>query len=573
MRSLLRWLDDADVEPLAADQVPGASEDELRRLAALGALARALAPDAIDTWPPVLAKWASTSADLDPAVFGEIEAILADPAAADALALTYEWVVSGTNRRRLGTFFTPPGLTQHMVEQATGVMDRLPDHVVDPGAGVGAFTIAARMTWPQARVTAIDINVVTLGLLAARLHHTEDDDERHLTLADDDYLVWLAEQWPDLLGPRLILGNPPYTRHQQMSANDKEKARKAGGQLITSGLAGLSAYFLAASLLALDPGDSLCLLLPGSWCETRYGREIREWLWHQPHRKVNVDLFPSRVEVFPGTQVTAMVLTVGPQQDTSQAFRVREADLVGNEVALNKTVHCDRTSACPATFTGVLKDRHVASDCAEPLGDHARIRRGVATGASDFFFLSDATRSTWNLPEDTLRAALVKPAHMLANHLTVATHDAVGQSGKPRWLLDLNGRESLVTDDACVQAYLAVGQELELDQRYLTKIRPHWWMVEQVQPPDLFLAPVGKDLHRVIVNDIKAVGSNNLYGIYLNDAPPWTPAALAAWLRSPKGQEALSHLARSYQGGSQKLEPKALRDLLIPTGQPATLLF
>jgi len=572
VRRLLRWLDGATVPALPAEDVPGASADELGRLAALGALARALAPDAVDTWPPSVSKWATTDVDMDPGLLADIETSLADADAADVLALTYEWVVSGTNRRRLGTFFTPPGLTRHMVAQVDAVLDSSPAHVVDPGAGVGAFTLAARRAWPDARVTAVDVNVVTLGLLAARLHHSDDADERHVAFDDRDYLAWLAAEWPGLTGgSRLILGNPPYTRHQQMSAEAKEKARAAAGTLISSGLAGLSAYFLAASLLALKPDDSLCLLLPGSWCETRYGREIRQWLWHQARREVDIDLFPSRVEVFPGTQVTAMVLTVGPQRNDVQPFRVREADLVDDDVVLGRTVARDRSSACPGTFTGILKDHHVAADGAEPLGDHARIRRGVATGASDFFFLTDDAWTTWGLPPEARRPALIKPAHMLAYNLTQDAHDGIGKSGKPRWLLDLNDHHGMVADSPEVQAYLAVGVKRGIHERYLTMQRPPWWAVEPVQPPDLFLVPVGKGTHRVIVNDLEAVGSNNFYGIYLDNNAPWNPGALADWLRSDDGQAALRHRARAYQGGSQKLEPKSLRGLMIPTGDPAGL--
>lgn len=562
VRDLLRWLDDADLPPLASDLVPGADEAERSRLAALGALAHALAPDAVQSWPEPLALWAEGVANLD--TTGIDPTALLNEDAGDLLALTYEWVVSGTNRRRLGTFFTPPTLVRHMVDAADGMFSNGPALVADPGAGVGAFTLAARRRWPKAIVAAVDVNAVTLGLLATRLHAGTEQVNDRLRLTATDYLAWLAAEWPSQPGPRLILGNPPYTRHQHMTAKEKQQARLAAGALITSGLAGLSAYFLATSLLALGDDDALCLLLPGSWCETRYGRETREWLWKQRCRRVTVDLFPSEVEVFPGTQVTAMVLTVGPRRQRQQPFEVREAELHGSGVQVRRTITCARDEVCPATFTSILRKAHRPSTGAEPLSNHASIRRGVATGASEFFFLSDSDKREHQIPGAALRPALVRPRHISGFHLTKAAHEAIGKAGNPRWLLDLNNCD-LATANPAVAAYLAIGQAKDVHLRHLTSSRPNWYAVEPVEPPDLFLAPVGSDQHRVIVNDIAAVGSNNFYGIYLDADAPWTATALAQWMRSPEGQESLASLARHYQGGSLKIEPRALRSLMVPS--------
>jgi hypothetical protein len=561
VRGLLRWLDEVDLPPLAPDLVPGADETERVRLAALGAVAHILAADAVESWPAPLAMWAEAASGLDTSGLSREE--LLDDGTGDLLALTYEWVVSGMNRRRLGTFFTPPALVRHMIDTADELFADAPALVADPGAGVGAFTLAARRHWPMAEVAAVDVNTVTLGLLAARLYAQGGDTNDHLRVIPKDYLAWLAEDWPSENGPRLILGNPPYTRHQHMTAKEKQRAREASGDLITSGLAGLSAYFLAASLLALDDTDGLCLLLPGSWCETRYGREIREWLWTQRKRKITVEVFPSEVEVFPGTQVTAMVLTVSPVRRQVQPFEVRQADLLRSGVKIRRIVTGTRDTKCPATFTELLRTAQKPAAGAEPLSTFATIRRGVATGASEFFFLTDAMKRKHRIPKALLRPALIRPRHMGRYHLTKDAHDAIGKDGHPRWLLDLNDSDPAAMNEA-VADYLELGRASEIHLRHLPSQRPQWYAVEPVEPPDVFLAPVGKDLHRVIVNDVAAVGSNNFYGIYLNAEAPWTSTALAQWLRSPAGQKSLRGIARHYQGGSLKIEPRALRNLMVP---------
>ena len=194
----------------------------------------------------------------------------------DLFGELYTAIVSMSSRRRLGTVFTPPPVTDHMLTRCEeyGVE---PATVVDPGAGVGAFTLEAATRW-NVPVVAVDLNVATLGLLAARCHlagHETTDlptqngaaqgEPRRIHLVLRDFLAWLPEGLSRTTGPTLVVGNPPYTRHQGMDPRLKAAAREAAGPLVSSGLAGMAAYFLAATLRYLKPSDALCMIVPGSW--------------------------------------------------------------------------------------------------------------------------------------------------------------------------------------------------------------------------------------------------------------------------------------------------------------------
>ncbi|MEV0425354.1 Eco57I restriction-modification methylase domain-containing protein [Micromonospora sp. NPDC050495] len=460
-----------------------------------------------------------------------------------------------------------------MIGNIGSILRDRPSYIIDPGAGVGAFTVSARRVWPTSTTIAVDLNVVTLGLLAARAASREVGElakkQGRVDLVVQNYLDWISQGWPELKGPRLVLGNPPYTRNQQMTADEKVRAREAAGHLVTSGLAGLSAYFLAATINALSSDDSLCLLLPGSWCETRYGRELRSWLWHSRRRRIEIDLFPSKVEVFPGTQVTAMILSVGAEQGSSQPFISRAVDLADDNgrqtVVRNSEAIIDRNGPCPPSFTRLAtsKSMKVQTVRGLSLGSVAKIRRGVATGSNRFFFLSDGERLLEGLPDKALRPALVKASHCPWDTLDLEAHEAIGSAGAPRWLLDMNSCDAAETDED-LKVYLAKGRSLGVHKTHLALQRKIWHTVELVATPDIFLAPVGKGHHRVILNEAGVVGSNNLYGIYLGPLAPWSPRELAAWLRSGDGQQALNGMSRQYQGGSSKLEPRSLRNLLVP---------
>jgi len=573
VRDLIRWAERIDVEPLPQDDVPGTSDSERRALSALGGLAGALTTARQRLkWPDALQSWVERSPEPTRDHVTALSKIL--DADNDPLAQIYERLVTGPNRRHLGTFFTPTPIVQHMIEVSARLLGLAPVTVVDPGAGVGAFTIAAQARWPKTHVHAVDVNVVTLGLLAARAAAHGDADR--LTLLDRDYLAWSCEGLRSLKST-LVLGNPPYTRHQLMTAEQKSDAQLIVGDLVPSGLAGLSAYFMAATLRNLPKDAGLALLLPASWTEANYGREIREYLWRAMHRRVELHMFSSEIEVFPGTQVTAMILFVGPVRTKPMPFKLSSVVLSNDKVTVLKTIESvDRSGLPPRTWKRPSESQAPTSDSyTRRLGDFVTVRRGVATGANNFFFLTDEERDEWHLPEGALIRAIVKVAHVDTEVLDADAYTKMATCGYPRWLL--NVQSSAMAEDPMVRAYLTHGVDQGFHMRHLTSVRDNWYAVEHVAPAEILLAPFGKPVHRVLRNHAGLVHSNSLYGLYLRPDSPYDADTLLNWLRRPDGQTALRDVARQYSGGSRKIEPRALLEVRVSTldggsDSPADLL-
>src|SRR5438094_1167430 len=124
-------------------------------------------------------------------------------------------------------------------------------------------------------------------------------------------LCWRARSVPNG-GTRLFLGNPPYTRYHDLSVKARDACRRSSQTLVPDGMASLSTYFLAATLLKIRPDDAIVFLLPTAWTEARYGRAVMTWLWKQGTRQIRFTWFPHAGGIFPSTRVRAVVLAVGP---------------------------------------------------------------------------------------------------------------------------------------------------------------------------------------------------------------------------------------------------------------------
>ena len=565
-----RWCRGATIEPLREDLVPGTNERERRQLAALGGVAKALSGDPAGTsnaqLPPPVLNWLATDSTPPLDLIESLRSSLSNHV--DPLALVYERIVAGSRRRKLGTFFTPKPVLEYVRQLLKRRLRAAPATIADPGAGVGAFTLGSLKWWTAATVFALDVNLVTLGLLATRPDLTSKLNKRktgqRARFVQQDFLTWIEEEWTNLPGPRLILGNPPYVRHQQLTTQEKEQAQRICGELAPGLRAGLSTYFLAASLKHLGSQDSLCLLLPANWLEADYARPLRQHLWRSTRRAVELHIFDNDTGVFPGAQVPAMILFVGSESTRVSDFTVhRIKGTIQDGFRSNGKSKVNREESIPNTFTvNEIGTAHSKLPCPQesiPLGSLTRIRRGVATGANSFFLRTLEEKNMLS-PDHTVRA-VSRLRDLDSDILDDAAHDQLGKRGARCWLLTPNK----VEEDPELQRLLMEGEGAGVHLAYLCRQRTPWYQVEKITPPDILIGPMGKEGFRIVLNRCEAIPTNTLYGLRVSPSHGALNAEkLAKWLASGDGQKLLQLHARQHGDGLLKLEPGALARVPVP---------
>ncbi|WGL52141.1 hypothetical protein P5P86_19585 [Nocardioides sp. BP30] len=560
---VLAWLFASTAEtPVPADWVPGATDEERARLAALGGLASALVAGGDVTHPafahPSLTSWLNDGPTPPEEVIVAGKELLAE-SPDEGLAGLYSLVVSGKSRRTLGTFFTPP-------EEVTWMVSQWRDHhgtpnvVVDVGAGVGIFTTVAAQEWVDSQVWAVDINPITLGLLALRVRDgfkvkRTDEPGTGLRLVLDDFTLWMRQEYERLATGRLILGNPPYTRLQLLPVDQRERLWEAAAGLCGR-RASLSALITAMSLTALNPEDGLCLLLPAQWLESDYATGLRDYLWALRRRRVELHLFDKNV--FEGdAQVDAVALMVGPQQEADQAIVFS-----GSGKSRMHTGRAKAPKRWRPLFSGTPTEGSVESGAR--LSDALTVRRGVATGANGFFVFTESQRKALGLDESTV-TPLVRRLLGLPEALT------------PEWLSERSAEDQywlLTATQTDVDAFEGLSEYVALGEsepnkfhlRHLCETRAVWFdLTAEVFYPDLVIGQSTKKEFRFVEVGGQATVVNNLYGMR------WKPAIdvavradVLAWLRSEDGQAAITAHARTQGVGLLKIEPRALLDVPLP---------
>lgn len=553
----LAWLRSAQGRPTPAEWVPGAVPRERQSLGALAAVAgHALGGPPPAGWHPKMVQWLATAppTELPLKVQEELDKGLA--LAPDAtLAHLYAGLVAGSHRRVLGTFFTPAVEVGPMLDMWDAI-EQPPTSIVDVGAGVGVFSAAAGHQWPAARIDAVDVNPVTLALLGCRMAQPDVSHvASRVNLILEDFTQWLPSTPRSPGDRRLILGNPPYTRWQLIDTDDRLRLSAQTANLCGR-RASLSAYITALSLLSLQPSDGVCLLLPAQWLESDYARGLRLRLLSLARRHVELRLVKS--SWFADATVDAVVLLVGSERATHQPFLIAEwGEARAREI--------DRLASSADGWRAWFNDASIpprAEYEGPRLGDVARIRRGIATGANDFFLLSDEMLNEHRIPK-----SLVMPViRRLADYSHGATSASFTQqsSRERKWLLMVTS-ETMHVDVAA--RYVRHGEGRKLNHRHLCRRRkPTWFdLTQDLFIPDMIISSMTRNSIHVVKNTIGAAITNNLYG-WVWDArmDAQSQIEVLEWLKSSDGQHALLSTSRQQGNGLAKLEPKALANLRLP---------
>ena len=583
----------------------------------LKALITQLKPDGIGLPACYLDELAAAAeADVSASTVSHLLTTLKREPQKDQIGAAYVALVPQEDRRTLGQFWTPAPIAELMAHWAI----RCPgDRVLDPAFGSGVFLLAAlrrlvALGQPPSlaaqQVTGIEISPLAyrMGVANLLLYHPGAQPVLQLgdflvpkhgavTVVREAAVAYEVGMYqPMLPGLELparhpietigrfdaVVCNPPYTRHHQLPEAYKatwsaQMEREFGLRL--SRLSGLFAYFFVQAARMLKPTGRMAFITPTGVFEAGYSRQVKAFIRRQLRLRAIIT-FDESLSVFEGVDTAACItLLEGPRTAPVQQVRhlyVKEwpgvVPLMTALQAEEETVHEWGTVRLIAwedlrprnKWTVIMQENSRFDDSRfVPLGQIARVMRGIATGANDFFVLSDAEVAKWNLNPAYLRPVLTKTREAPGYAFEESDFDRLGREGKKRWLLYLTGPVSEGTPEA---RYIRYGEALGLHTRSLVQTRRRWYEMEQREPAPIYFTYLSRKKSRFIYNRAGVLALNVFLCIYPDQriaGDEMALKALLAVLNSLISKETLRHVGRTYGGDTIKLEPREMDQLPV----------
>ncbi|MCS6872597.1 MAG: N-6 DNA methylase [Anaerolineae bacterium] len=469
--------------------------------------------------------------------------------------------------RQKGQFWTPDWLADAMVAY---VLERDGQTIFDPAVGAGAFFRAAkRLAAAQGWHVHLAGREIDPAALAQARHSglTEDD------LANTAISNFLND--PPCQQFEAIVANPPYIRHHRLSTELKGQLRRLALERLgfaLDGRFGLHNYFLLVALHLLSPGGKLAFVMPADTCEGLSGR--RFWAWITAHYCLEaVVVFHHTVSPFPEVDINPVVFLIRkstPQKDFLWAHCTAEPESLLMWITSDFKERPIGLRVCRRNVQEAVEiglSRNVARlepDDNVPFKSLFTVMRGIATGANDFFFLTDDQINQFELPRAFFRLAIGRTRDVTSNSLDDQVIQALQRRNRPTWLLQLDG-SPIETLPEALQRYLKLGESLNIHMRPLLAHRTPWYKMETRPPPPFLFAYLGRRNVRFIRNFVQAVPLSSFLCVY--PQPNLLQGKIEQlWmlLQQPELLERLSLVGKSYGGGALKVEPRALEKLPVP---------
>ncbi|MEE9964711.1 MAG: methyltransferase [Propionicimonas sp.] len=466
----------------------------------------------------------------------------------DPLGEQYCSVVSSEARRPLGQTYTPAAIVETMINWATD--HGVPTRVVDPGSGSGRYAVAAALAFPEARVVAADIDPLATLMTRATAAVAGVGDRVEVILGDYRGLVL-----PEVNGPTLFIGNPPYVRHHQIDPEWKTwllKVAKSRG-LSASALAGLHVHFFLATAEHARPGDYGAFITSSEWLDVNYGRLVRELLL-QDFGALSIHVLDPETLPFAGTQVTGAItcFVVGDAPETVRMQQVTEVGELGrlaggHEISRARLAEANRWSTF-IRVTPKLPEGYIE------LGELVRVHRGAVTGANKVWVTQ---ADVVDLPEQVLYRSVTRARELFA------AGDRLSDANTLKVVIDLPVDLDVFDPDERrrITRFLRDAQRVAADQGYVARNRKRWYSVGLRESAPILATYMARRPPAFVRNDADVRHINIAHGLYPREPlPEQVLDRLATHLRSA----VTLAQGRMYAGGLTKFEPREMERLPVP---------
>lgn len=203
------------------------------------------------------------------------------------------------------------------------------------------------------------------------------------------------------------------------------------------------------------------------------------------------------------------------------------------------------------------------------LSDLGEITNGYVTGANGFFLTTREAALKQGLPADWLHPTVVNAASLRGSEFTAADISEHEAKGRPHYLLNPSGEESLANYRRQLNSFVRRGEAMGIHKRFKCRTRDPWWHVPGIHIPHLFLPYM---IGREPIASVNAAGAsytNTIHGLRLRRAD--SAQATVVGLHSTLTLLSMELHGRTYGGGVLKLEPSEMKrvHVAVPTGSRA----
>lgn len=471
-----------------------------------------------------------------------------------ALEKIYSKRISLAHRKKYAQFFTPQPIADLMTDWILGNGNT--KTILEPAFGLGIFSRMLLSKNPNLSIKGFDIDRTILD--ESKKHFKNFDN---ISLHLEDYML---NDWGNKYDG--IICNPPYFKFHNYDNKQVLKAVESELKFRFNGFTNLYSLFLLKSIFQLRKGGRAAYIIPSEFLNADYGKLIKYYLLKTKTLR-HLFIIDFKENVFDDAMTTASILLLGHDENNSE-INISTIESK-SDLGLIKN-YIDNYPNKKGEFTFVPQDLnpdikwrqyYQAQNSTNyknlvPFSTYAKVVRGIATGANNYFAFKPSKAKAHSIPESNLLPCICKAKDVKSNFFTSEDFQDLVKNDEQIFLF--NGK-NMVNEK--VSDYIRIGEKEKINERYLTKSRNPWYALENRPPAPIWVSVFNRNGIKFIRNEANISNLTTFHCVYPTHSglfPKVSIDLLFAYLLTDVAEEIFNDNRREYGNGLKKFEPNDL---------------
>jgi adenine-specific DNA-methyltransferase len=472
----------------------------------------------------------------------------------------YSKFISLEHRKKFAQFFTPFQLASLMADWLLGNINI--KTVLEPAFGLGVFSRALLSNKIDLSIKGFDIDEIIFAE-AKEIFNEAPNVEIYL----EDYMF---NDWNQKYDG--IICNPPYFKFHDYDnktiLNEIENRLK----IKLNGFTNLYALFLLKSIYQLNPNGRLAYIIPSEFLNSDYGKRVKSALIKNKVLR-HIAVFDFEENVFDDALTTSCILFCSNDKNNqtvkfSTIKKIDDLELIRTYISEYPVNRIDDSAFKAKELEPEVKWRKyyqgqngIRYKNLIPFSSVAKVVRGIATGANEYFTFSKSKANQYNIDEKYLLPCICKAADVKNNFFTTDDFHSLANCDRQTFLLN-----AIDPMDENVLKYIEFGEKTGIDKKYLTSCRTPWYSLEKRPPSPIWVSVFNRSGLKFIRNEANISNLTTFHCVYPFQNSLFDNVnvdVLFAYLLTGVAREIFEDNRREYGNGLQKFEPNDLNKAMM----------
>jgi len=472
----------------------------------------------------------------------------------------YSKLISLEHRKKFAQFFTPFQLASLMADWLFGNQNM--QTVLEPAFGLGVFSRALLSKKSDLYIKGFDIDEKIFSEAKEIFIDTPNFD-LHL----EDYMF---NDWNNKYDG--VICNPPYFKFHDYDNKTILNEIENRLNIRLNGFTNLYTLFLLKSIYQLNPNGRLAYIIPSEFLNSDYGKLVKSTLIKNKVLR-HIVVFDFEENVFDDALTTACILLCSNDKHSekvkfSTIKKIDDLELVENYISdyphnnnYDSTFNINELESEIKWRKYYQEQNGIKYKNLIPFSSVAKVVRGIATGANEYFTFSKSKANQYGIDEKYLLTCICKAVDVKDNFFTKDNFNSLVYNDRQTFLLNANGSK-----DENVLKYIDLGEKTGIDKKYLTACRTPWYSLENRPPSPIWVSVFNRSGLKFIRNEANISNLTTFHCVYPAQNSLFDNVnvdVLFAYLLTDVAREIFEDNRREYGNGLQKFEPNDLNKAMM----------